>query len=78
MASTSRWATPDEGSSRSTTVGAWATTAARSTSRRVPVDSSLDEFVGEPLEAEQFDQLIHPGRHGRLGVDHRPAAAGRR
>src|ERR1700722_12510519 len=41
MASTSRWATPEAGSSRRTTEGWWATTAARSTRRREPVDSSL-------------------------------------
>src|ERR1700722_4669374 len=41
IASTSRWATPEAGSSRRTTEGWWATTAARSTRRREPVDSSL-------------------------------------
>ena len=41
MASTSRWAIPDEGSSSRITDGWIATTAARSTSRRDPVDSSL-------------------------------------
>ena len=41
IASTSRWATPEEGSSRRTTEGWWATTAARSTRRREPVESSL-------------------------------------
>ena len=39
-ASTSRWAMPEAGSSRSTTFGRWASRQARSTTRRVPVDSS--------------------------------------
>lgn len=39
-ASASRWAMPLEGSSSSSTVGPWASTQARSTTRRVPVDSS--------------------------------------
>ena len=41
IASTSRWATPEEGSSSRTTDGCRATTPARSTKRREPVDSSL-------------------------------------
>ena len=39
-ASVSRWAIPDEGSSRMSTVGSWAMAMARSTMRRVPVESS--------------------------------------
>ena len=38
--STSRWAMPLDGSSSRITVGRWATRHARSTTRRVPVDSS--------------------------------------
>ena len=38
--STSRWAMPAAGSSSSTTRGWWASRQARSTTRRVPVDSS--------------------------------------
>ncbi len=40
-ASVSRWAMPDDGSSKSSTSGSWARTQARSTMRREPVDSSL-------------------------------------
>ena len=39
-ASVSRWATPDDGSSRSSTVGLWAMAMVRSTMRRTPVESS--------------------------------------
>ena len=39
-ASVSRWATPAEGSSNSTTAGSWASRQASSTMRRMPVDSS--------------------------------------
>ena len=42
---TSRWAMPLDGSSSSTTVGRWATTQARSTTRREPVDSSRTNLV---------------------------------
>ena len=44
-ASASRWAMPLEGSSSSTTEGRWATTQARSTTRREPVDSSRTNLV---------------------------------
>ncbi len=44
-ASVSRWAMPLDGSSSSTTVGRWATTQARSTTRREPVDSSRANLV---------------------------------
>ena len=43
-ASVSRWATPPDGSSSSTTAGSWASTHASSTMRRVPVDSSPTSF----------------------------------
>ena len=39
-ASVSRWAMPEDGSSRINTVGSWAMDMARSTMRRDPVDSS--------------------------------------
>ncbi len=39
-ASVSRWAMPDDGSSRISTVGSWAMAMARSTMRLLPVDSS--------------------------------------
>ena len=44
MASVSRWATPPDGSSSSSTPGSWASTQASSTMRRVPVDSSPTSF----------------------------------
>src|SRR6202034_1458421 len=50
IASTSRWATPEEGSSSRTTEGWCATTAARSTRRREEVEELVD--------------ALHDGRFG--------------
>ena len=70
-ASTSRWAMPLEGSSSSTTVGRWATRQARSTMRRVPVDSSRMNELRYSAEVHQFDQLVDPSCGALLVVEHR-------
>ena len=77
-ASTSRWAMPLDGSSSRITVGRCATWQARSTTRRVPVDSSRTNELRIRADPHQLDQLVDAQRGPLLVVvDHRQAQRGR-
>ena len=62
MASTSRWATPEEGSSSRTTDGWWATTAGQVDEAPGAGRQLADQVVGEAVEAEQVEELVDPLR----------------
>ena len=59
-ASASRWAMPLDGSSSRSTVGWWARTQARSTMRRLPVESSRTNLSRKAPRPMQLDELVDP------------------
>ena len=76
--SVSRWATPDDGSSSRSTFGSVPSTQARSTRRRVPVDSSRTNLSrnGAEVRAASMSRSTRL-RSLRLGLAHVRAGAGR-